>query len=334
MKSHLKPLYAFYAMLCLTVLTGCGGDSTSSNESGTSGEVNQKMLVIFSQSNNAEPYRAAQNALLTSLLAEHDDIELVIKDGQQDSSKQIAQIETAIRLKPDLLIVAPNESAPLTKVMGTAMEAGIPVICLERDIKQPNYTTYIKCDNYAIGKLVGEHIVEQLKKKNGAPKGKIVELRGMLGIQAEMDRYNGAHDVWNKYPEIEVIHESVASWLQSEGRDRMTEMLNAHDEIDAVYGHNDPMAIGAYLAAKEKGREKEMFFVGVDGLGGEAGGIKKVMDGVLSATFYYPLGVDQAVNVVELIKNGELDKIEETYIMESASITPENAQEMYDKYTF
>ena len=61
---------------------------------------------------------------------------------------------------------------------------------------------------------------------------KIVELRGMLGIQAEMDRYNGAHDVWNNYPEIEVIHESVASWLQSEGRDRMIEMLNAHDEIE------------------------------------------------------------------------------------------------------
>ena len=77
----------------------------------------------------------------------------------------------------------------------------------------------------------------------------------------------------------------------------MTEVLRAQPKIDVVYGHNDPMAIGAYLAAKELGREKEMIFVGVDGLGGEAGGIKKVMDGVLAATFVYPLCVDKAVEI-------------------------------------
>jgi hypothetical protein len=64
-----------------------------------------------------------------------------------------------------------------------------------------------------------------------------------------------------------------------------------------VYGHNDPMAVGAYLAAQELGREKKMIFVGVDGLGGPAGGIKKVMDGVLAVTFYYPLAVDKAMEI-------------------------------------
>ena len=64
----------------------------------------------------------------------------------------------------------------------------------------------------------------------------------------------------------------------------MTEVLRRQPKIDMVYEHNDPMAIGAYLAAKELGREKEMIFVGVDGLGGSAGGIRKVMDGILAAT--------------------------------------------------
>ena len=59
--------------------------------------------------------------------------------------------------------------------------------------------------------------------------------------------------------------------------------------------HNDPMDVGAYLAAQELGREKPMIFVGVDALGGPAGGIKKVIDGVLAATFYYPLAVDKAM---------------------------------------
>jgi ribose transport system substrate-binding protein len=64
-----------------------------------------------------------------------------------------------------------------------------------------------------------------------------------------------------------------------------------------LYGHNDPMAVGAYLAAKELGREKEIAFIGVDGLDGDAGGVKKVEDGILAATFVYPLCVDKAVEV-------------------------------------
>src|SRR6476659_7321257 len=113
----------------------------------------KKYFVAFSQCNNAEPYRAAQNALMTKLFAEQHDVDLVIADAQQDNSKQVAQIEAFIRQKPDLLIVAPNERAPLTEVMGRAYKSGIPVICLERDILQPNYTTYIKADNHKIGEM-------------------------------------------------------------------------------------------------------------------------------------------------------------------------------------
>jgi ribose transport system substrate-binding protein len=97
----------------------------------------ETVFVAFSQANNAEPYRAAQNALMQKLWGEHADVQLVISDAQQDNSKQVAQVETFIRQKPDLLIVAPNERAALTAVMAQAIEAKIPVICLERDILQP-----------------------------------------------------------------------------------------------------------------------------------------------------------------------------------------------------
>ena len=78
---------------------------------------------------------------------------------------------------------------------------------------------------------------------------------------------------------------------------RMIEALNANPKIDVVYAHNDPMAVGAYLAAKEKDREKEMIFIGIDGLNGPSGGIKQVIDGVLETTFVYPLCVDKAVEI-------------------------------------
>ena len=291
-------------------------------------------FVAFSQCNNAEPYRAAQNEYLTRICSKHPDIKLTITDGQQDNSKQIAQIETLILQKPDLLMVAPNERAPLTAVMGKAMAAGIPTICLERDIAEPNYTTYIACDNRSIGKLAGQFIADKLAAKYGKPKGKIVELRGLLGVEAEINRYGGAHEVFDKYPDIKVVHEAVADWLQSKGRERMIEILRAQPQIDAVYGHNDPMAVGAYLAASELGREKSMFFVGVDGLGGPSGGIKKVMDGVLAATFYYPLAVDKAMEIGDRILREPGFKPEKQYTLTSEIITQENAAKMYEKFTF
>src|SRR5450631_3695323 len=254
-----------------------------------------KYTVVFSQCNNAEPYRAAQNAAMKKLWGEQPDVRLVVMDAQQDSVRQIAEIETAIRMKPQLLIVAPNERAPLTMVMKQAMDAGIPVLCLERDIVEPHYTSWIRVDNRAIGKLIGQYVVDYLTKKYGEPKGTIVELAGLKGVEAEGNRKLGAHDVWNAYPNIKVATEAVANWSQSQAKDRMTEILSAVSQIDVVYGRNDPMAVGAYLAARERGRDKEMIFVGIAGLAGEAGGVNKVQEGILSATCIYPLCVDKAV---------------------------------------
>jgi len=308
------------------LLAGCG---KSSNPTGAPSASHQH-LVIFSQCNNAEPYRAAQNERMQQLWGNYPDVKLVIMDAQQDNSKQISQIETAVRQAPDLLIVAPNERAPLSEVMGEAMRAGIPVICLERDIAEPNYTTWIRADNREIGKMVGEFVVDALKKKYGEPRGKIVELCGLKGVEAEINRQEGAHEVWKQYPGIQVAANVVADWLQSKAKDRMTEILNAVPQIDVVYGHNDPMAVGAYLAAKDKGREKEMIFVGVDGLSGEAGGIEKVKDGVLAATFIYPLCVDQAVAVGSHILQDPNFKPDKVYTIPSQIVTAGNAAQLLD----
>jgi ribose transport system substrate-binding protein len=256
-------------------------------------------------------------------------VKLVISDAQQDNSKQVAQVETFIRQKPDVLIVAPNERAALTAVMGQAMAAKIPVICLERDILQPNYTTYVHSDNVAIGRLAGQFIVDQLTKKYGKARGNVVAMRGLLGVEGEINRERGAKEIFDKYPEIKIVADPVADWIQAKAKDRMTEVLRAQPKIDVVYGHNDPMAIGAYLAAKELGREKEMIFVGVDGLGGEAGGIKKVMDGVLAATFVYPLCVDKAVEVAGRMLHEAGFRAEKEYMIESTIVTPENAGRLY-----
>ena len=289
-----------------------------------------KKLVIFSQCNNGEPYRAAQNASFKRLWGQDPNVTFQIYDAQQDNSRQISQIETAIRLKPDLLIVAPNERGPLSDVMGKAKSAGIPVICLERDIENyDNFTTWIMSDNYAIGKLVGQYIADYLTKKYGEPRGNVVELRGLLGVEGETKRENGAWDYLKDYPKIDKVQDAVANWMQSNARDRMTEILRAQPNIDVVYGHNDPMAIGAYIAAKALGREKDMIFIGVDGLNGVGGGIEQVKDGILAVTFVYPTCTDKAYEIGEKILNDPSFVPAKQYAVDSMMVTPDIAKKIY-----
>ena len=323
MKSIHKLIFLGLVVTGAAFFVGCGGANTAGGDNGET-----KYKVFFSQCNNAEPYRAAQNEKLKALFDAEADVNLVIMDGQADANRQISQIETAIRQKPDLLIVAPLEREPLSAVMGEAMEDGINVICLERDIVKPNYTTWIRCDNHAIGKEAGQWIVEYLTKKNGSPTGNLVELQGSQGVEGAINRHGGAHEVLSKYPEIKVVHDAVANWFQPEAMDRMTEALNANSaagSIDVVYGHNDPMAYGAWLAAREKGRENEMVFVGVDGLPHE--GAKYVEDGILGVTFEYPLCVDKAHEIgMRLLKEKDFVP-EKTYVMESRVIKKKTADE-------
>ncbi|PID57778.1 sugar ABC transporter substrate-binding protein [candidate division KSB3 bacterium] len=279
-------------------------------------------LVIFSQCNFGEPYRAAQNKLMEELWAQVPGTELQILDGQADAARQISQIETAIRQEPDLLIVAPLQRDSLAKVMGQAIDAGIPTICLERDIIEPNWTTYIRSDNRKIGQVAGQFAVDYLTEKYGEPKGSIVEIEGMKGVEGALNRHAGFWDVVAKYPNIKAVHTATANWFQPEAVDRMTEALNAVEKIDIVYGHNDPMAYGAYLAAKEKGREKEMIFIGVDGLKDE--GQKYVKEGILACTVIYPLCVKEAVEIGTKILNDPNFTPENTYEVESYFVTPES----------
>jgi ribose transport system substrate-binding protein len=310
------------AALLIAVLAACGCGGSRADH---------RRFIAFSQANNAEPYRAAQNALMEKLFAADPDVRLVIADAQQDNSKQVAQVETFIRQKPDLLIVAPNERAALTAVMGQAMEAHIPVICLERDILQPNYTTYVHSDNIAIGRMAGQFIVDHLTKKYGRPKGNVVAIRGLLGVEGEINRDRGAKEVLDRYPEIKIVADPVADWIQAKAKDRMTEVLRAQPQIDVVYGHNDPMAVGAYLAAKELAREREMIFVGVDGLRGDAGGVKKVMDGVLAATFVYPLCVEKAAEIGTRMLHDFKFHPDKEYVISPTLVTGANAAEFYGK---
>ena len=145
------------AVLAVWCVAGCGGDTGDRAASG-----GERFKVVFSQCNSAEPYRAVQNKIFRTGVAEKysDILDFSITDAQQDNSRQIAQIENIILQGVDLLIVAPNEAAPLTRVVRNAHENGIKVICLERDLAEPVYDMFVGADNVAIGEMAGQYVKE------------------------------------------------------------------------------------------------------------------------------------------------------------------------------
>jgi ribose transport system substrate-binding protein len=273
-----------------------------------------KHLVGFSQCNLGEPWRVAMNADVAARARDFLELEIVFADAQQDNAKQVADVENFLRQRIDLLMISPNEAKPLTPVVDRAFRSGIPVIVIDRGVEGDSFTTFIGADNYEIGRQAGQHIVDILKGQ-----GSIVEIRGLPGSPPAIDRSRGMHDAIAAYPGLQIIHSPVANWLREEAMTQMEMALAAHPRIDLVYAHNDPMAVGAYLAAKAKGREREMKFIGIDALPGLDGGRQAVTDGKLDATFVYPTGGREAVELAARILKGE--KVPHRVVLKTEKIT-------------
>ena len=281
-------------------------------------EKSTKYTIGFSQCNSAEPWREAMNKAIMTEAANHPELNVIISDGQQDNSKQVADVENFIVQEVDLLIISPNEAQPLTKVVEKAFDKGIPVIVLDRKVLTEKVTTFIGADNIKIGKAAGEYAANVL---NG--KGKVLEIWGLKGSTPAMERHKGFLEGIVNHPGIEIIYEQDGAWLRRKGREIMENALQRYDQIDLVYAHNDPMASGAYIAAKNANRFDKTYFIGIDGLPGAEGGVQAVLNDELSATFLYPTGGKKAIEIANDILSGK--KVQKSITLETVTIDKLNA---------
>ncbi len=284
--------------LALALGSGCKDSSsgTASSEGKPAGQA-RRFTIGVSQCNLGEPWRVQMNADIQAAAAKQPQLKVIFKDAQNDSLKQRAQLEEFVGAKADLIIVSPKEAQPLTEPVARAMDAGIPVIVLDRAVLGDKYTCFIGADNKKIGHAAGDWIVKRL-----AGKGNVVELTGLMTSIPGQDRRAGFHEAIAG-SKIDVIFEADMKWLEPDARAEMESALSRFSKIDLVYAHNDPGAHGAYLAAKAVGREHEMAFVGIDALPQE--GVVYVKQGILDATFQYPTGGAEAIETALKIFNGQ-----------------------------
>lgn len=248
----------------------------------------KKWVVGMSQCNLGEPWRVQMNADIRKAAAAHRELAVVFKDAQNDTLKQRSHVEEFIAAGVDLLMISPKEAVPLTAPVAEAYRRGIPVIVLDRRILGNDFTCFIGADNARIGRAAGQWAVRALGNR-----GRVVELKGLMTSTPAQDRHSGFLE-GIRGSGLEIVFEADMKWLEPEARKEMESALAVQKRIDLVYAHNDPGAHGAYLAARAAGREKEMLFIGIDGLPHE--GQVYVRQGILAASFEYPTGGRKAVN--------------------------------------
>ena len=287
-------LAAFAVCVCFT---GCAKQQQATT--GETGESGKKFVIGMSQCNLGEPWRVQMNADIKAAADKHPNLTVLYKDAQNKAEVQQAQVKEFVAQGVNLIIISPKEARPLTKPVADAMDAGIPVIVLDRKVEGDKYTCFIGADNVKIGREAGKHMVELL-----GGKGNVVELKGLMTSTPGQERHQGFME-GVKGSQLKIVFDAECNWLEPNAMREMKSALTRFPQIDAVYGHNDPSAHGAYLATQQegKGREKTIKFIGIDSLPHE--GVRYVKEGILTATFQYPTGGAEAIDAALKILNGE-----------------------------
>ena len=216
-------------------------------------------VIGISQANMREPWRLVLTQEIREEAAKHSDVRLVITDATDNSEKQIADIQKLLDFGVDLMIVSPCDVKKVTPVVSDVYQS-IPVIVLDRVVEGYDYSLFIGPDNELIGKQAGKSVSQML---NG--KGTVLELCGSSASQASIDRSEEFSSIIDETGDIQVEQVHVVS----ESRDSAEDIVRAYGthlrDIDAIFAHNDYMALGASRALKQLGYE-DIRIVGVDGI--------------------------------------------------------------------
>jgi ribose transport system substrate-binding protein len=322
-----RRLLAAVALCVLAATAACSveDDPGASDTAEAKCGPGKEYLIGMSQANNAEPYRQVMNDDVVNAAKNVEGFKVVVSDAAQDNSKQVADVENFLSQGIDLLIISPNEAKPLTAVVKKAYDQGVPVIVLDRKVEGDAYTAFIGADNVAIGRAAGEFFAKTLLPQGG----KIAEISGLAGSTPAAERAQGFREGVASNPNIEIVVSQSGEWLREKGQAVMDAILKAYPDIVAVYSHNDPMAEGAYLAAKSVGKENSIKFTGIDALPVPSGGIKAVEQGRLQATFVYPTGGREAIDMAKKILIDCVKDVPKTTTLETMLITKENAAQVY-----
>jgi ribose transport system substrate-binding protein len=291
---------------------------------------NNDYVIGFSQANFKEPYREHVNHELERLVKNYPKFKLVIADGQASVNTQVSQVENFQTQHVDLLLISPFEAAPLTPAVTAVYKSGVPVIELDRKTTGDNYTAFVGGDNREIAKEAGEWAAKTLLPDGG----EAAILEGLPSSSPAIERLEGFKAGIATNPKIKLVAVQPVDWMEDQAVTVFSAMLQSHPDIKLVYTSNDLAAAGAYIAAKQAGKTDQVKIIGTDGLPGPSGGIRSVAEGQWAATFTYPTGAAQALELAKKILIDCATEVPRNVTVPTQRIDQNNAKSLFGKEQF
>ncbi|HQW13940.1 MAG TPA: substrate-binding domain-containing protein [Niabella sp.] len=276
-----------------------------------------KYRIGFSQCGDADKWRKSMLTEMNRELTFFPELELIYKQADDNSSKQVKQVKELLAENIDLLIISPNEAQPLTPIVEEVFNKGIPVIVVDRKIASTLYTNYIGADNYQIGKMAGEYVASLLKQK-----GNIIEVTGLPASSPAIDRERGFRDGIKPFPDLKIIQKLNGGWVKPKAKQAIAGQNEQLLRTDLIFAQNDVMALGAYEAAKNAGND-QVKIIGVDALPGSGAGMEFISDKILTASLLYPTGGAESIrNALKILNHQSLPKLTilQTLVVDSTNV--------------
>jgi ribose transport system substrate-binding protein len=257
---------------------GRGGSNTSASGSGASGGANSgcagKSIGLAVANLQADFFNQIKQAVGTE--SQKLGLKVQVSDAGGDSATQVNQIQDFISKQVKAIIYIPAGATAAGVPVKAAKAANIPVVNVDRNAPDAPGDTFIATDSVAAAKELGNWVVKQ-----AGGKGNLAILQGQIGTTPQVDREKGFREALASAPGVKVIAEQTANWDQDKGFSVAQDMLQAHPDINILWGQADAMALGAAQAAAKAGLAKKPIIVGFDG---DFAGMKAVKAGTLDAT--------------------------------------------------
>ncbi|WP_122816404.1 substrate-binding domain-containing protein [Nocardioides pantholopis] len=308
------------------------GGGTSEAEQGSNDEEGDTVVIGFSAPAADHGWMGSITESTRNVADQYGDVDLRVAEGTNDVNLQISQVETFINEGVDAIVLLPFDGAAMTPVALRAMEAGIPVVNVDREFDDPNAARVtVLGDNYGMGVSAGTYICEQL---GDDPDAVVAEIAGIDSLPLTQDRSQGFEDSLSECG-LKVSNRVAADFTVEGGEEAAANLLQAAPRIDALWNHDDDQGVGVLAAIENAGRD-ELFMVGG---AGSANAMRAIQDGdsVLQATVIYPStqgadGVKLARLLVQQKALGDLVEVEvpRTIQLYAPVVTSENVDQFID----
>ena len=324
---------AFLAVGAL--VTGCNAEAGNTNTQPTNASVEgnqaegETVVIGFSGPAADHGWLGAINSAALAAAEDLPDVDLRVAEGTNDANLQISQVEQFINDGVDAIVLLPTDGAALTPVATQAMEAGIPVINVDREFSSPFAArATVLGDNYGMGVSAGTYICEQL---DGNEDAVVAEIAGIDSLPLTQDRSQGFADALESCG-LDVDNRVAADFTIAGGEAATSQLLSAAPQIDALWNHDDDQGIGVLAAIDSAGRDE---FIMVGGAG-SANAMREIQSGesVLEATVIYPsTQAADGIRLARLIAQGkamsDLVEVEvpKRIVLNAPVVTSENVEQ-------